>query len=178
MAEQIAVVDEQNRFLRWEERRRIHEGHLLHRSIHVAVIDGEGRLLLQLRHRSKQVYPSTWDISCDGHVGVEDYPAGPDELLDEVYERAARRELAEELSLDAAPLFVAHCPPEKGIHYEQLRLFWCRAEGPLRPQEEEIEALRWVRPAEFDALRAAGEPMTRTLPYLAAHLRRAGLWGE
>ena len=35
--------DEANRFIRWEERRTIHEQRLPHRSVHVLLFDGAGR---------------------------------------------------------------------------------------------------------------------------------------
>src|SRR5262245_52315681 len=99
MAGRIAVVDDADRFVRWEVRPRIHELQLLHRSVHVLVFTSGGRLVLQRRHRQKQTHPRHWDISCTGHVEESDYFDGPDESLDEVYAATARREAQEELGV-------------------------------------------------------------------------------
>src|SRR6476659_3830313 len=102
MAGRIAVADESNRFVRWEERRTIHEQQLVHRSIHVVIFDSTGRLLIQRRHASKQTYPRYWDVSCAGHVEESDYTRGPDDDLDAVYAAVAAREVEEELGVTPA----------------------------------------------------------------------------
>lgn len=180
MPGRIAVVDAENRFLRWEERRRVHEERLVHRSIYALVFDQAGRLLIQLRHRDKQTFPSTWDVSCAGHVEESDYPGGPDEAVDAVYREVAARELEEELGIPATtPLDeLGHVPPIDGVHYEQIRLFRVTANGPFALQEEEVEEVRFVTPSELEALDQAGLPLTNALRYFTGWLRARGEWGS
>lgn len=134
MPGRIAVVDLADRFERWEERRRVHDERLVHRSIHVILLDPAGKLVIQKRHRDKQTHPSTWDVSCSGHVEESDYrPRGatrvstrpspaqiaagpaagseggrydvdPEADLDRVYLEVAGRELEEELGVRASDL--------------------------------------------------------------------------
>src|SRR5262249_42239596 len=118
MAGRIAVVDDANRFIRWEERRIIHEQRLVHRSVHILVFDSAHRLLIQRRHRMKLTYPSYWDVSCAGHVEESDYTGGPDDDLDAVYASVAARELDEELGIAASLELVDRLPPEPNVHYE------------------------------------------------------------
>lgn len=66
---------------------------LNHRIVLVALRDASGRLCLQRRAETKDVYPGRWDLSATGHV-----QAG------ESREEAARRELKEELGIDAVRL--------------------------------------------------------------------------
>ena len=80
--ERIAVVDDDNRFVRWEPRRVIHERQLVHRSVYVLVFDLAGQLVIQQRHRDKQTWPLHWDISGAGHVGEDDYAGNSDADLD------------------------------------------------------------------------------------------------
>ena len=169
MEERIAVVDEENRFLYWEGRRAIHEQRLVHRSVYVLVFDRLGRLLIQLRHRDKQTYPLHWDISCAGHVCAEDYHAGPDEELDEVYRLTAMRELSEELGIEAPLSRLGHFGPTQ-THYEQIRLFRVESDGPITIQASEVESTRWVERSEFRSLLA--DPKSR----LTQSLRRFGDW--
>ncbi len=73
MPGRIAVVDGNDRFLRWTDRATIHRERLVHRSIHVLVFDPGGRLLIQRRHADKDTFPRHWDSSCAGHVEESDY---------------------------------------------------------------------------------------------------------
>ncbi len=151
-SEQIAVVDEDNRFVRWEIRRVIHEQRLVHRSAYVLLFDSRGRLLIQRRHPGKQTFPDYWDISTAGHVAREDYPAGPDDDLETVYRETAQRELAEELGITAPLEELAHFPPTPGVHYEQVRLFRAVSDAPVTLQESEVSESRWVTPEELAVL--------------------------
>lgn len=175
MPGRIAVVDAENRFLRWEDRHTIHVERLVHRSIHVLVFDSAGKLVIQRRHRDKQTHPGYWDMSCAGHVEESDYPGGPDEGLDQVYAEVAAREVEEELGVTPALSELAHFPPEEGIHYEQIRLFQATHDGPFTIQAEEVEELQRVTPAELAAL-GEREPVTEALRYFAAWAAKRGLW--
>ncbi len=163
MAGRIAVVDEHNRFVRWEARRVIHEQRLVHRSVHVLLWDSQGRLLVQRRHRDKQTYPRYWDVSCAGHVEESDYVRGPDDDLDAVDAAVAARELEEELGVRAPLRRIATFGPEPGVHYEQIHLFEARSDGPFTLQADEVEEHRLLTRAEADALLASDEPVTHAL---------------
>lgn len=175
--ERIAVVDDDNRFLRWEPRRRIHEQQLVHRSVYVLVFDPAQRLVIQQRHRDKQTWPRYWDISCAGHVGEDDYAIGPEHDIDRAYELAAARELAEELGVTAPLSLLGHFGPRDGVGYEQIRLFQTTWAGPIVVQPEEVEDHRWISAAEFEA--QAHDPdaaFTPALRYFGALARARGWW--
>jgi isopentenyldiphosphate isomerase len=151
----VAVVDENNRFLSWEDRRTVHAQRLPHRSVHVVVFhpDGGQRLLVQQRHPDKLTYPSYWDNACSGHVEADDYTAGPDDDLDAVYAAVALRELAEELGITPPkPLrLLGAFSPVEGMHYEHTRLYACTHPGPFTLQPEEVAAVTWTTPSELTA---------------------------
>jgi 16S rRNA (adenine1518-N6/adenine1519-N6)-dimethyltransferase len=171
----IAVVDADNRFVRWTDKAEIHRARLVHRSVHVLLFDRRGRLLVQKRHAGKLTDPGRWDLSLAGHVEEDDYTGGPDDDLDAVYDAVARREALEELGV-APPLErLGRFPPEPGVHYEQVALYRGTSDGPFRLQADEVEAIRHVTPAELDALFAA-EPATATGRWFVAWARAAGVW--
>jgi isopentenyldiphosphate isomerase len=182
MTARVAVVDAQDRFLRWETRQIVHRDQLFHRSIHVLVFDrvpapgADARLVIQRRHRQKLTYPSHWDLSCSGHVEEPDYPAGPDDRLEEVYAATARREVHEELGVDVEVEALGHFAPMAGVHYEQIGLFRAISAGPFVRQEDEVEEIRLVTTRELDALAAAGDLRTRTLDFFAEMARARGWW--
>jgi isopentenyldiphosphate isomerase len=174
--ERIAVVDMDNGFVRWEPRRRIHAEHLLHRSVYVLLFDRHARLLIQQRHRDKQTLPLHWDISCAGHVGEDDVAEGPGPALDRAYARAASRELAEELGVDAPLSLLGHFGPADFDCYEQIRVFRAIWAGQITLQAEEVEGARWISAAGFEALLT--DPTARVTPALRhfGQLARARSW--
>lgn len=175
MSARVAVVDEKNRFVRWADRAAVHRDRLDHRSIHVLVFDTAGRLLIQLRHRAKLTFASHWDLSCSGHIEEEDYPAGPDDRLDEVYASCAARELFEELGIRPETTFRGYFAPVPGLHYEQLALYTAASDGPFVIQEDEVCEVRFVTAAELDEL-ARTTPVTGTLVYFAKLAQERGWW--
>jgi isopentenyldiphosphate isomerase len=178
VAGRIAVVDDANRFVRWEERRVIHDQRLVHRSAYVLVFDSAARLLVQRRHRDKQTYPRHWDVSCAGHVEESDYLAGPDDDLDDVYAAVAARELHEELGVAVAVTPVERFGPRPGVHYEWIQLFTARSDGPFRLQADEVEEYRLFDRAQIARLLASGEPVTQSLRWLAGQLLDGGRWPD
>jgi isopentenyldiphosphate isomerase len=178
MKNRIAVVDEANRFLRWEDRRTIHQHHLPHRSVHVLVFNAAGQLYVQRRHREKLTFPRFWDNSVAGHVEESDYPAGPDESLDRVYHEVASRELHEELGIQAPLEELGAFSPHPGIHYEHFRLYRTRHEGPFVLQPEEVEDGRWFDRETLLAMKTRQEePVTPLLLFLVEWLGERRLWG-
>jgi isopentenyl-diphosphate delta-isomerase len=106
--ERIDVVDEQDRVLESMERGEVHRRGLLHRSVHVFLVDEGERIYLQKRAWTKEQDPGRWDSSASGHVDSG-----------EPYDSAAVRELEEELGvcLPLEPLFKeAACPETSGEH--------------------------------------------------------------
>jgi isopentenyldiphosphate isomerase len=172
----IAVVDAGNRFVRWTDRAEIHARRLLHRSVQILLFDGAGRLVIQRRHAGKLTFPDTWDLSASGHVEEEDYPGGPDQDLDAVYDAVARRELEEELGVVAQLEALATFGPEPGVHYEHTRVYRGSSDGPFRLQPDEVAEIATVTHDELEA-RLASAPCTPTLRWFAAWMRRAGIWG-
>jgi len=76
----------------------------LSRLVAILLFNSKGELFLQLRSKNKRVYPDTWTASASGKVDTK-----------ESYEKAAKRELKEELGIDAEvkPLFtlLTEVPP-------------------------------------------------------------------
>ncbi len=89
-AEPVDVVDDDGRVVGVVTRREMRARRLPHRSTYILVFDRAGRLFVHLRTATKDLYPSHWD-TCAGGV----LSAG------EAFDDGARRELLEELGVDA-----------------------------------------------------------------------------
>lgn len=145
------VVDEQDRVIGRATRAEVHRNPgLIHRAVHVLVFRPDGRLLLQLRSKGKDVDPGLWDTSVGGHVD-----AGEDYLT------AARRELFEELGIEGVELeFLYDLRYRSERESEAIRSFRLVWPGPVRPHPVEIAEVRdWTR----DEIEAAigGGKLTR-----------------
>ena len=88
-SELVEEVDEEGRPLRVVTRAAMRAGRLRHRCVYLLVVH-DGRLLVHERSDDKDVFPGWWDVAAGGVVG-----AG------EAWNDAARRELAEELGVEA-----------------------------------------------------------------------------
>ena len=149
--EWLDVVDEKgNPTGELVERTRAHREGVRHRTAHVWLLrlrQGKTEVLLQKRSRGKDSHPGCYDISSAGHI-----PAGVDWLP------SARRELLEELGLEAREEEFAYRGQRK-IYWKdnfygepfvdnQVSNVYClwRDVEPeqLRLQPEEVEEARWM----------------------------------
>src|SRR3989338_6629550 len=84
----VDIVGEKDNVVGCEEKDIAHQRGLWHRMSGIYLTNSEGKLLLQKRSATKDVFPNLWTQSVGGHVD-----AG------ESYETAALRELKEELGI-------------------------------------------------------------------------------
>lgn len=136
------IVDDSDRVIGRAKRSECHGNPaLVHRVAHVLVFNQAGELLLQLRGRHKDVQPGKWDTSVGGHLDPG-----------ENYLAAAKREMAEELGIDAQPLtFLYHSKIRNSFESENVATFLCRHDGPFHFSPEEIDEVRFWSAAEIDS---------------------------
>ncbi len=137
----LEVYDENGQRLGLARRGECHGNPaLIHRTAHVVVIDGQGRLLLQKRPAHKDTQPGRWDTAVGGHLDP-----GED------FEEAARREMQEEVGIPAdAPLqYLFDRKIRNDRESEDVRVFMTCWTGPFHPSPEEIEELRFWSLAEL-----------------------------
>ncbi len=126
----ITIVDESNRVVGAAPRYKMRAEVLPHRATYILVFDASGRLFLQKRTATKDIYPGHYDVAAGGVV-----------LEGETYEAAAERELAEELGISGVELN----PHFDYYHTDERSRVWgrvysCRYSGIIVLQPEEIES--------------------------------------
>ena len=114
--------------------------------VHILIFDRDGRFLVQQRVDDKASWPGMWDISVGGIAQTGDDSR-----------RAAEREILEELGLtvdltDTEPIFTFRAG-NTFDDYWLIRLD--TVDPPLRLQKEEVQAVRWVDKAGWEALVAS-----------------------
>jgi isopentenyldiphosphate isomerase len=138
MSEEIFdVVNERDEVVGQNTRREVHARGLLHRAIHVLVLNSPGEIFLQKRSMTKDREPGKWDSSSSGHVD-----SGED------YDACAVRELREELGLivPKAPERLFKLDACTETDQEFVWVYRCRAEGPFQLHPDEIERGEWFAP--------------------------------
>eukprot|EP00195_Chlamydomonas_chlamydogama_P005577 CAMPEP_0202896926 /NCGR_PEP_ID=MMETSP1392-20130828/5827_1 /ASSEMBLY_ACC=CAM_ASM_000868 /TAXON_ID=225041 /ORGANISM="Chlamydomonas chlamydogama, Strain SAG 11-48b" /LENGTH=246 /DNA_ID=CAMNT_0049582443 /DNA_START=89 /DNA_END=829 /DNA_ORIENTATION=+ len=150
---------------------------LLHRAFSVFLFNDEGRLLLQQRASSKVTFPAVWTNTCCSHPL---YGQQPDEVDHEEQvldgsvpgiRHAAVRKLQhelgippEQLPLDAFRFLTRlhYCaadthtwgPQAEWGEHEMDYILFIRANVTLEPNPDEVEAVKYVTPAELKSMMA------------------------
>ena len=137
MQEILDIVDEKNEVIGSAPVEDIYQQRLNHRIIHVVLFNDKGEIFLQQRSAKMKFCPGHWCTSAGGHV-----------KKGESYEKAAERELQEELGV-AMPLTKIHESPYD--HYKMrkfLQVFRGIHSGPFELNPEEVASGRWFAVSE------------------------------
>ena len=137
--ERVVIVDKDDVPIDVVPRSVMRAQGLRHRTTGIFVLGSDGRLFVQRRTETKDVYPGLLDL-CAGGVVV----AG------ESYEDSAVREAQEELGIVDTPL-----EPVFDVHFEDAaegrpttrhwcRVFLCHHDGPFTLQAEEVASGEFV----------------------------------
>ncbi len=134
MDEVLTLVTDDDQILGPIPRSQVHGNpSLIHRSVHILVINPDGQLLLQKRSHRKDVQPGKWDTSVGGHVGF-----GQD------YEDAACREAVEEIGISPKELiFLYSSKIRNAVESENIHTFLHLSAGPFQHEPDEIDELRF-----------------------------------
>jgi isopentenyl-diphosphate delta-isomerase type 1 len=139
MSELLSVVDENDKFIRAEDRKIVHSSTMWHRGIHVFVYNPKKEMLVQKRSSDKDKYPNTYDCSISGQVN-----AG------ETYRTSATRELKEELrirNVDIKPV-IRFRMPYGPKDYHICKLFECSYDGKIKSNKE-ISEIKFLNAEEL-----------------------------
>jgi 16S rRNA (adenine1518-N6/adenine1519-N6)-dimethyltransferase len=126
--ELLATVDRNDQPLNPIDRATIHRENLLHRAVHIFILNRRGELFLQKRSHRKDKFPRRWDSSAAGHVN-----AG------ELYRDCAIRELKEELGITAALTYLDKIPASEITGHEFIETYAGIHDGPFSWNQHEIE---------------------------------------
>ena len=160
--EYLDVVDAHDRVLGRDTRANIHRNHLMHRGVHVLVVNSLGEILVQLRSPHLDTHPGYLDASAGGHV-----------QSGETYRQAAGRELLEELGCHDSGL--RHLLTYDGYSTRQLEkraLFLHHCDGPFRPDPAAVADVEFHPPERLvrQFSRPCTEGFQRSVSYYFDHL--------
>ena len=129
-----------------------HKNGICHGICVVALIDKEGRILLQKRSETKRDEPNKWDFSSSGHISVGETP-----------KEAAIRETAEEIGitinesdLKLIDTYINKVKLDSGIninHYTYLFIAQININSSdIAVKKEEVSEVRFVNKEEYNKM--------------------------
>lgn len=145
--ELVEEVDGDGNVLRVVTRAEMRARRLRHRCTYVGVLSSDGRLLIHRRAAHKDVWPSRWDVAAGGVCTVG-----------EPWRDSARRELREELGVDADLVELGQGAWDGEGASVVGRTFLAVHDGPFSFDDGEVVEARFVTFDELDALLRAGVP--------------------
>lgn len=135
-SELVQLVDDYNRPTATIPRQLMRAHRLLHRATYILVVNSKGELCVQHRSANKDYCPGMLDLAAGGVVNEA-----------EPYLLSAQRELQEELAITAPLIELGEfytAGPDGGRAFG--RAWLCKWDGPVTPQQEEMDAVEWLRP--------------------------------
>ncbi len=141
--EYLEIVDVNGEVVGSAPRSKVHgDPSLVHRVVHVLVLNQEGEILLQKRSENKDVAPGRWDTSVGGHVGI-----GEDLIS------SSMREMYEELDVTGDEVeYLYSYMHSNAYETELVTTFRHVYDGEFCFNHEEIDEIRFW---SFDEIRKA-----------------------
>jgi len=126
--EYFDLVDDKNQIIGRASRHECHSNPgLIHRDVHVLVMDQQGNVFLKKRREDRRLYGGMWESSACGHV-----------LAGESYESASKRELFEELGIKDVELkFIDEFLFGTKFETQFTRLYACNYDGEIEVNGDE-----------------------------------------
>jgi isopentenyldiphosphate isomerase len=162
--EMVDWIDEEGRVSRSLPRAEIRGRNLLHRVTATLVFHPDGRLFVQQRTLTKDVYPGLFDVCVGGTV-----------VSGETFEQNACREVAEELGIRGAPVYTLFGHRfSDAVTNSAIQVFACVYDGPIRFQPEEVADGFWADRSRVEALLAGGQVCPDSAQGWRIYLERYG----
>ncbi len=137
---QIPVVNEQDEIIGYKDRKDRTPTDIIRVSA-IWITDENGNILLQQRKLTKKENPGKWGPAVAGTVEEG-----------ETYEGNAYKEMEEEIGIKGVllkPYKKLYAQTNVGCRFAQVYLAQIPHDTSLKPQEEEVEALKWISRADL-----------------------------
>ncbi|MFA5051545.1 MAG: NUDIX domain-containing protein [Patescibacteria group bacterium] len=155
--ELVDIVNEKDEVIGQADVKKAHAEKLLHRIVHVLIMNHSGEMALQLRSQHKHFLPGYWCTSVGGHV-----------QSGETYEQAAIRECREEIGTTTPKMKKAfydlYTSAERGNLF--LTTYVATYDGPFYPNPEEVEKITFFKISMIRDMIKRGEKFHPELLFL------------
>lgn len=123
----INVVDEEGQVIEKLDSEVVHKNSLLHKAIHILVVDSLGRIFVRKRSKSKKLYPGVLSSSVGAHI-----------LAQDTEDMTARENLKTFLGLDLPLVKIGNARVKDKIENELITIYICKSD--IIPQLNSCES--------------------------------------
>ncbi|MDO8573652.1 MAG: hypothetical protein Q7R77_02780 [Candidatus Daviesbacteria bacterium] len=155
-AKLIDVVNEEGKAIKELDSEVVHKNGLLHKAIHILVVDSLGRILVRKRSQSKKLYPGVLSSSVGAHI-----------LTQDTEDKTARKNLKTFLGLDLPLVKIGNARVKDKIENELITIYLCRSNTVLNLNPQESDEGNFMKLDEVKRL----VKRQLTTPHLAAALK-------
>lgn len=140
----IALVDEGDRIVGYENKLKVHQDGILHRAFSVVVINSAGQWLMHRRALEKYHSGGTWTNTCCSHLT-------PGESMEE----ATQHRLLAEMGIEAHPRFIQsfhyRAEFENGLVENEIdHIYIAYWDGDPDPDPGEVMDWKWSLPEQIE----------------------------
>lgn len=150
--ELFVVVDKDDKIIGYKSRFECHHNKsLIHRSTGIMLFNKEGKILLQERSATKDLYPKYYTLSSSGHV-----------TKGEEYEQAAMRELKEEIgAYDVLLERVKKLKMNMERETEFVTIFKGKSDGPFIFNNDETKSVAFYSKKDVQEMKSKLTPLAK-----------------
>ena len=152
----LDLVNEDDKVIGKKESEEVHKMGLLHRSVHIVVVNSEGKIYVRKRSAALELYPGVWTTSVGEHV-----------KSGQQYEEAAKNALEEFLGLGTALAQVGKTRVKDEIENEMVMVYKTSADKIPNLNLEHSEQGEFLTTKNLDDLFQRGA----TTPHLAVAIK-------
>ncbi len=149
MDEMVKVLNEQGQEMgSIVEKLKAHKEGICHGVVVIAIINSNGKVIIQKRAIAKREEPGKWDLSASGHISSDE--AIIDAAIRETYEEIGIKIVADDLTYIDTFLFKAEGFNKKISHYTYVFIVKKDIdESELVLQESEVDEVKFVDKKEL-----------------------------
>lgn len=143
--EYIALVDENDKIIGYDEKLKVHEEGALHRAFSVLIYDKMGKMLIQQRSSKKYHSPSLWTNACCSHQIPSD-----NDIVASAKRRVFEELGIEEITVKEIDIIQYKCTFENGLTENEIdHIFVANYDGEVNFNKDEIDDIKWVGKEEL-----------------------------
>ncbi|UCD04154.1 MAG: NUDIX domain-containing protein [Candidatus Woesearchaeota archaeon] len=139
--EKLEVIDDNFNVIGVASREEVIKNNLKHKTSLIIVKNSKNELYVRQRSRKKKIFPLKWVVSAGGGVN-----------LGETFESAARRELKEELGIEASLKYLYDFDYESTGNNYKAKVYLATYDGEITVNKEECEQGKWMSKEEVREL--------------------------
>ncbi len=144
----LDIVNDRDEVIGTAKRKGIHKTKLMHRSVHIFLVDSKGRIWLEKRAQSTDTFPGYYNSSAAGHVSSG-----------ESYMAAAEREALEELGISGLELRQVHMLQASEETSNEFVAFFVAESEAVPSKHEGAESLDRYSIEEINRMIGNGEKL-------------------